>query len=325
MVGAVSAYGSGVRAANSAYDNTVALNALIGGLSAAGGGIVDVDDVGLIQLSGTVFLRRGVSIRRSGANHFAWAGVANTAIFTSNPDEVLTDVDLELYVDEGPDFGGVVIRLHSMQNSRVRAMGYGYGKESTFLFTYAGSLSGEWAGGGRNFVFNDVRAQHRGMCGVGLYALGLDAGAGGFGGQSQVVTLNDFRVQLASCWKYGIRPDTWFDTNHFVGTTYVAMSGPDSVGFINNPQSPDVETGVYNVSFDKLAVDTFKAPTSLRRYGAVLFAGKDFKCGSYFNDPPAENGSFIARASCQSFDWDGKQDNSNSMQEVHHNVMEVSR
>jgi hypothetical protein len=321
-------YEAGIRTDNSPSINAGRLNDLFAALSEGpgggrqGGGLIRMTEPGAIPIDGTITLLPGVSLRRESASRFAWAGDGASPIFASRPVDVLTDLDLELFVDEGAAFNGVAVRLHSAQNCRFRCMGYGNNQGSTFVYISADSAAGEWAGGGRNFAFNDLKLQHRLQTGVGLLADGLTAG---FGGQAQVVTLNTFNVQFAACAKYGIRPDSWFDTNTFAGQNYAAINGPNGVGFINNPQSPDVETGVYNIHFEHLAIDTFKAPTNLSRYGVALFAGKAFTCDSYFNDPPAENGSLIARASCASYDWGMKADNANSLQEITHNLLAVAR
>lgn len=322
-------YENGIRTDVSADLNTGRLNDLLASLSEGpgggreGGGMIRMTEPGAIPLNGQVTLMPDVSIRRESASRWAWAGQNGGYIFTSRPTDVLTDLDLDLYVDEGADFAGVVIRLHSHQGIRGRFVGFGRGQESTFGYPSATSTAGEPPGGGRNCVFNDITWEHRGMCGVGLLTDGL---AKGFGDQAQVVTDSDFRVKFANCYKYGVRLDTWTDTIHFVGMTYMAMTGPNSVGFINNPQDPDnVWAGVYNISFDKMAVDTFPGDQNLHRYGVALCAGKHFKCGSYMNLPAAENGSFSARPSCLSYDWDGVTGADNSLQHIHHDVMDVAR
>jgi hypothetical protein len=115
------------------------------------------------------------------------------------------------------------------------------------------------------------------------------------------VTLNTFyNFQCAACAASGIRVDSWTDNNTFAGYTYVGLTGSGGVGVHINPVSPTTFTAVYALHFTQLAIDTFG--TGLGRYGVVLNNCQAMQCEAFFQDPPAENGSFNG-ANCTSYWW----------------------
>lgn len=287
------AFENNIKVANSATTNTTNLNALISTLASAGGGLIVFNEPGSYPINGTITLRSNVSFKMN-ACHFAWSGSAGGNIFTTLSTEVCVDMDLEIFVDEGSSFSGVVIRLHSCANCFFKFRGYGNNIGSTFIYISADSSAGAWPGGGRNWVFNHMEAQHRLQCGTFLLTDGQTS-------PNQVVTDSTFHnMHCNAAYSYVQRFDSWTDTITFSGNTYGSVNGSGGVGVINNPGSPTVETGVYNIHWHHLAIDTFG--TGLGRYGVVLNAGKGFTCDKFFQGPCAENGDLVG-TNCASYQF----------------------
>lgn len=310
-VGYIGAFENNIKLANSATTNTTNLNALIASLSASGGGTITFAEGGVYFINGNIILRQGVDFARAGGAMFAWQGATSGEIFSTRNVDVITDMNLDIVIDEGPGFNGTVFHLHSCQNSFFKFRGHGNSTGSIFCHISADSISGEWPSGGRNFVFNYLEISHRLRCGIGLLTDGLSPGGSSFMGQGQVVTLCEFHnLQFSIVSQYGIRPDNWSDSITLSGNTYVAVDGVNSRGFENNPASPTVPTGVYNWHWDHFAVDTFGSVAG--RKGVVLNAGHAFSCDSFFQDPVAEGGPFDGTHAI-SYDWTMKVSGSNSM------------
>ena len=247
----------------------------------------------------------------SGA-YLAWAGPTIGNIIETPSDDTITGFGGRIFVNEGSSFTGTVYRLHSGFRNDLDVVALGSSPASTMVYICADSTGGTGVAGDRNFVANRLRATHLGRCGVFMRQGGLD-GSIGVNGQAQVVTLNDFSNCIAmDVASRGISLDSWADTNIWSGVTRVSMTGQGSIGVIVNEFNPAVETGVYNTTFAKLAVDTFGDVGG--RKGVVLGNSKAMYCHDYFNDPVAEAGSFIV-AGCQSYKWTMKADNSNAIED----------
>lgn len=288
-VGYVGAWEGGVTTGNTAATNTTNLNALIASTAATGGGYIWFNTPGVYLIDGTINMRSSVSFKMVSGARFGWTGSSTGNIFTTSSTEVAVDLDTDIFIDEGSSFSGTVIRLHSCEYCKFNLRGYGTNAASTFLHISADSTAGEFVGGGRNWVFNQVTAKQRGQCGIFLLTDGLTSG---FNGQAQVVTDSTFHDMVANfCHINFQRFDNWTDSITFSGDCTCGVGGSGGIGVINNPGSPTVETGVYNIHWDRLSVDTFG--TGLSRTGVQLNAGKGFTCDAFYQTPTAENGDLI--------------------------------
>jgi hypothetical protein len=296
------AFENNIKTANSATTNTTNLNALIATLAAAGGGTIWFNESGNYPINGTITLKSGVSFQGmwGGRCQFSWSGSNSGDIFHSLSTEVLIGLDTDIVIDEGSSFGGNVLYLHSCQHNHIRMRGLGTSASSVFAQIVADSTAGEFSGGGRNVAFNVFEFFHRGLCGHFLFYQGIPGGGGTFGGDAQGVTLNTFHnCQANNVAVVGFQLEQWADSNTFTGNTYAGVSGSGGIGFIANEAGAALRT-VYNTRLEQLAIDNFGS--GLGRYGVVLNLSAGMYCGAYFNDPAAENGSFIGN-NCNSYYW----------------------
>lgn len=294
------AWENGITTGNPATTNTTNLNNLISALNAAGGGTIWFNAGGPYQINGTIHLKSNVSIKMAGGAVLTWVGGNSGDIISSSVTDVLVGCELDMVVNEGSTFAGNVVNLHSCQHNHVKIRGIGTSASSVFCQIVADSTAGDFPGIGRNVVFNKFELFHRGQCGKFMYLSGIPGSGSTFGGSAQGLTLNDFHnCQANNAVSLGIQIEQWADSNTFTGNTYIGLSGFGGIGLWVNGAGAGLRT-VYNTRFEQLAIDTFGG--GLSRYGTVLNLSAGMYCGAYFQDPPAENGSFVAN-NCHSYQW----------------------
>jgi hypothetical protein len=296
----IPAWENGITTGTAAATNVTNLQNLINTLNAAGGGTIWFNAPGPYQINSTITLKSNVSIMMAGGAFFSWTGGNTGDIIASGTTDVLIGCEIDIVINEGSTFAGNVINLHSCQHNNIRARGIGTSSSSIFCQIVADSTAGDFSGIGRNVVFNRFELFHRGQCGKFLYISGIPGSGSTFGGSAQGVTLNTFHgCQANNCVSLGIQIEMWADTNTFSGNTYIGISGFGGIGLWVNGANAGLRT-VYNTRFEQLAIDTFG--TGLARYGTILNLSAGMYCGAYFQDPPAENGAFVA-GNCHSYQW----------------------
>ena len=310
--GEVPGWENGIRYGNDADENTKNLVGLMTELDQQGGGTIKLNAAGPYQINGRIPLYSGVSLLRSTGVRLIYVGDPTLpAIFESPREDTLMDCALDLWIDEGANFSGDVVRMHSGALNTINVIGFGRGPNSRLYYVRPDSTGGEGRQGDRNFARNKVSLAHMGQCGTLARMEGL---TNGFGGQPQVVTLNEFsNFFCADAVHRGIQLESWTDNITFDGFTRVAISGAQGVGFMVNEATPKVETGVYCVKLEDFAVDTWTHPGANEgRRGVVLGASKVMQCEMYHQDPSAEAGSFDG-TNCISYYWRSKPAGANNI------------
>lgn len=297
------AWENGVTTGNTAATNTTNLNALISTLNAAGGGTIWFEKAGNYQINNSIVLQSNVDLYMEPGAKLYWTGSAGAAaeIINTSITTVLTGLrNTRINVYEGSAFAGTIAHFHSFTNNKIEIVATGNGTASTFVYMTADSTAGEGAvtTPTRNTAFNRLRFRHEGTCGVGLQCEGITTG---WNGNPQVITLNVFEdFSIWYCSMRGILLQNWTDNNLFAGFTYLGIYGLNSYGYGVNAVNPTVETGVYSIHFEQLAVDTFGS--GLNRSGVILNASKGMTCDLFHQLPVAENGDFVA-TNCISYQF----------------------
>jgi hypothetical protein len=288
--------------ANSASTNTSNLNALISSLNGAGGGTIWFNGPGAYQINSTINLMSHVSLIMSEGAYFSWTGSASGVCFSSAITDCLINVDLDIRVNEGSAFTGIVLNLHSGQYNRIKILGLGTQTAAgTFINIAADSTAGQPSFGAlnsnRNFAFNQIHAKHSGTVGYGLIGTGI---VSGYAGAPQGLTDNSFYdIQFANVLFRGIKFNIWTDSNTFYGNTYCGLTGSGSIGIMVN-EGRDPTPSAYNFKWEHVAIDTFGS--GLNRTAVVFFESKHMTIDKLFNLPVAENGTFPqAVAVCLSY------------------------
>lgn len=311
------AYENNIKTSNSAATNASNLNSLISTVSSGGGGAIWFFEAGNIQISSTIILRPNVDLIMISGAYLYWTGSTSGTIVESISNDTLRGLsDTILNIHSGSGHTGIMLLLHAAISNTIECYGYGSSTSNYFVYIYPDSNHTPATPGANNHAFGRYHFHHDGSCGIGLYCKGLTSG---YAGSPNVITLNTFRdtTFYQGIGAFGILLDSWFDTNTFTGNTYMQLTGSGSLGFGINSISPTVETGVYNVYIDHMAIDTFGS--GLNRTGVILNASKAIYCDGYFQDPLAENGSF-AGTNCLSYDWRAKKDSSNDIHLYQKNI-----
>jgi hypothetical protein len=289
------AWENGVATGNTAGTNTTNLQNLINTLSTAGGGTIWFNAPGPYQINGTITLKSNVSIRMTSGAYFSWQGSSAGTIFKTDNTTVLYGCHLDLFVNEGSSFSGIVFDFHSAYFNTFNLIGLGTQVSTGTFIRIRADSSGVGPFSDANHGLNKYRAHHRGTCGYFLLTSGTSVGVNG---NPQVVTLNNFEdLQGTNVLFRGIKLEDWSDSNEFSGQTRMNMTGANAIGVMINEANSGTPS-VYNTHFTNLAVDTFGS--GLSRIGVVLNNSKGITCDEFHQLPVAEGGDFIG-TSCLSY------------------------
>jgi hypothetical protein len=240
-------------------DDSAEINAAIATLSTAG--LAD-DTTRYLDFDSGVFACKEITLKplvvlRQNGSRFLFNGSAGEYLFQTLATEVVYDSGLvNIHADLGVGSG---FDLHSVASSVFDInIVTSNSSTNTILRCVADSSAGASRTSTRNFAANHfTRLHHTGTCGTAVYLEGNDSGNPSYS-QSAVVTLNTFsNFIFDKCDVMGYEISKWVDSNDFNGIHRCTLNANNAIGvrWGNNHQSG--VTGVYNNTFQSLAVDQF--------------------------------------------------------------------
>ena len=277
-------------------DDYSVVQTAINDLYAAGGGEVVI--TGPCAIGTTIIIKRGVSLRFVNNSYFQWIGSTSGTCVETDSTDVVQGVSLyDMKINTGSSFTGTAFYIHSAHNLYSnRLVLITTGTTSTAIKMIADSTGGESTITKRNTtacVFDLIVQQ--GQCGT---FMEFDGVTSGYDGTPQVVTLNNFgTIFNDQCAQYGMNFKNWTDNNTFNGMISLTPYANNGIGL---QMGSSTSQGVYMNSFNLLAVNTFSTFTG--RIGMKVDKSKLTKVHSYYQDPEADGGAFIATAAAESYD-----------------------
>jgi len=228
-----------------------------------------------------ITLRKLVVLRFNGSR-MLFNGVAGEYLINTSVDEVVYDsgvinLQAELGVGSGLDLHSVASSIFDINVITSNST------TNTILRCVADSTSGASRTGTRNFAANlFTRLHHTGTCGTAVYLEGRDSGAPSYS-QRAVVTLNTFTNFIFDYVSViGYELSKWVDSNDFNGIHRVDTRADNALGarFGINHQSG--VRGVYNNTFQSLAVDQFG--DHVGRKGLVFWTSRNNRVYNFHMD-----------------------------------------